>query len=463
MIPNVVRGNGFRGALNYIFDTVAVSQGWSEKQPELIASNMAGQTPRDLAREFGVVRSLKAKAKNPVWHVSLSFAIGECPTDELLAGIPALFMNKVGAQARDGEIGINSEQNQWVAVAHHDKDHFHVHLVVNRINYDGTVCYCKWDKNRSQQACREIEQELGLVPVHGNSGRLFLEGRLVARLEAVAAQTGVVDPRLEQYRRERAARWQEIHEQQSDRPSDQPSNRTSDRTSDRTDWVRAPTGSVSQRDPVGVAGAATGSPDAMVPGATSSTAGLEWFKQQCERDFNAVLKRVLAALDPAGEPVRAGEPDITTSDAAIAAIVTPPPGQSVAPAVIPPPGLPVPVPPPRLSLAQLQQEVDQYAPTLIRLLQQQGVRHEQGGYVYEDERCQIVLRERVLSLVQKSDATLLLQAEYQDNCLKARPSQGLPESYRQALARWEAQVRIQESQATLQTQQRPTHGSDPGR
>ena len=99
MIPNVVRGNGFRGALDYVFDTQSQRQGESLKEPAIIESNMAGQTARTLATEFGVVRQLNRRCKNPVWHVSLAFAIGEVPTDEQLERIPALFIDKVGAQA----------------------------------------------------------------------------------------------------------------------------------------------------------------------------------------------------------------------------------------------------------------------------------------------------------------------------------------------------------------------------
>jgi len=43
MIPNVVRGSHFRGALDYLFD---VKQGArSVKKPTLVCSNMAGSTP----------------------------------------------------------------------------------------------------------------------------------------------------------------------------------------------------------------------------------------------------------------------------------------------------------------------------------------------------------------------------------------------------------------------------------
>ena len=277
MIPNVVRGNGFRGALDYVFDTKA--QGESLKEPAIIDSNMEGQTARALASEFGVVRQLNRRCKNPVWHVSLAFAIGEVPTDEQLERIPALFIDKVGAQAGDGEQGIHSEQNQWVAVIHRDKAHLHLHLLLNRINYEGQVCYCKWDKNRAQAACREIEQELGLVAVKGDSPRLFLDGRLVARLEQEAKRTGVVDPRLERYRRERQASLEASYAR---------------RNGSEAAEIRATVGGVSDGDPIGVAGAGVGSSTRDAESATDPDPGLEQFKRQLERQLQAHLGHLLS-------------------------------------------------------------------------------------------------------------------------------------------------------------------------
>ena len=292
MIPNVVRGNGFRGALDYVFDTQSQRQGESLKEPAIIDSNMAGQTARALATEFGVVRQLNRRCKNPVWHVSLAFAIGEVPTDEQLERIPALFIDKVGAQAGDGEQGMTSEQNQWVAVIHRDKAHLHLHLLLNRIRYDGQVCYCKWDKNRAQAACRELEQELGLVAVKGDSPRLFLDGRLVARLEQDAERTGMVDPRLERYRRERQASLEATHARR-DRPE--------------AAEIRATAGSVSDGDPAGIAGEGVGSSTRDAEPATAPDPGLEQFKRQLERQSKRQLERqLLAGLDHLLSPA-AGE------------------------------------------------------------------------------------------------------------------------------------------------------------
>ncbi len=73
----ISRGNGFRGALDYVFDR----EGGKEKG-RLIGGNLSGATPKELAGEFGVVRRLRPGVKKPVWHNSLRLPAGETINDQ---------------------------------------------------------------------------------------------------------------------------------------------------------------------------------------------------------------------------------------------------------------------------------------------------------------------------------------------------------------------------------------------
>ena len=57
MVPKISRGQGFRGALNYILDEGRKATG--EKEPELLAGNLDGRDARSLAAEFAAVRQLR--------------------------------------------------------------------------------------------------------------------------------------------------------------------------------------------------------------------------------------------------------------------------------------------------------------------------------------------------------------------------------------------------------------------
>jgi hypothetical protein len=65
MIAKAVKGRGFRGAL---------ACDLNKEQGRVIDTNMSGTTPRELAKEFGEVRSLRPKVGKAVLHVSLSAA-----------------------------------------------------------------------------------------------------------------------------------------------------------------------------------------------------------------------------------------------------------------------------------------------------------------------------------------------------------------------------------------------------
>jgi hypothetical protein len=73
MIAKAVKGRGFRGALAYDLN---------QEKGRVIDTNMSGTTARELAKEFGEVRSLRPKLGKAVLHVSLSVAPGEHLSDE---------------------------------------------------------------------------------------------------------------------------------------------------------------------------------------------------------------------------------------------------------------------------------------------------------------------------------------------------------------------------------------------
>lgn len=143
MIGNSVKGRGFRGCLNYNLNP--------KKEAEVIGGNMAGQTPRELAAEFGEVWHLNQRVKNPCWHVSLSAVPGERLTPEQ--------WNEVADRYLD-QMGLDRDRHQYVVIRHHDTKHQHVHIVANRVDQDGQVNYLKWHKKDTKQATRYLEQHL---------------------------------------------------------------------------------------------------------------------------------------------------------------------------------------------------------------------------------------------------------------------------------------------------------------
>lgn len=146
MIPNVVKGRGFRGLTNYLLV--------GRKNARILAGNMVGMDSRELAKEFGICRRLRPKVQNPVMHHTLSFADGEDPGDELLPRIAESYVQRLGL-----------ENHQWVTVVHRDKAHVHIHLAINRIGFQGQWWNATHDFERAQVIAAQVEVEFGLVQV----------------------------------------------------------------------------------------------------------------------------------------------------------------------------------------------------------------------------------------------------------------------------------------------------------
>ena len=145
MIAKLVKGRGFRGALEY------------DLEPEkgvLLDTNMAGENPRELAAEFGAIRELRPGLGKAVFHASLSAAPGEQLSDAQWQEI-----------GQDYLAGMGFTAHQYVISRHTDTEHEHIHILANRIGSDGQVVSDGHDYQRQERLMREIEHEYGLQEV----------------------------------------------------------------------------------------------------------------------------------------------------------------------------------------------------------------------------------------------------------------------------------------------------------
>lgn len=145
MIAKAVKGKGFRGALEYDL---------TKEGGQVLDTNMAGENPRELATEFGEIRKLRPNLGKAVLHVSLSAAPGENLTDEQWREIGKRYMD-----------GMGLEQNQFVITRHTDTEHEHIHILANRIRFDGSVTSDSQDYKRQETIMRELERDYGLQRV----------------------------------------------------------------------------------------------------------------------------------------------------------------------------------------------------------------------------------------------------------------------------------------------------------
>lgn len=145
MIAKLIKGKGFRGAVEY------------DLQPDksvLLETNMAGASPRALAAEFGVVRAMRPRLAKAVCHTSLSIHPEERLTDEQWREAAHAWMQ-----------GMGFVNNQYVISRHTDAAHPHVHILINRITLDGQVVSDAHDFKRQEPIMRRLERHFGLCMV----------------------------------------------------------------------------------------------------------------------------------------------------------------------------------------------------------------------------------------------------------------------------------------------------------
>ncbi|MCY0900495.1 MAG: relaxase/mobilization nuclease domain-containing protein, partial [Firmicutes bacterium] len=143
MIAKMVKGRGFRGALEYDLQA---------GKSVLLETNLAGQTPRAMAKEFGEVRQLRPTLGKAVVHVSLSLHAGEHLTDAQWRDIAHQYLMRMGFT-----------DNQYVVTRHTDTAHEHIHILANRITLAGDVVSDSQDWKRQEAFMRALERDYHLI------------------------------------------------------------------------------------------------------------------------------------------------------------------------------------------------------------------------------------------------------------------------------------------------------------
>lgn len=145
MIAKAIKGRGFRGTLNYDLE---------KEEGYLLDTNMSADNPKELAAEFGEIRRLRPTLGKAVLHVSLSAAPGEHLTDEQWCDIGRSYLE-----------GMGFTNNQYVMTRHLDTDHEHIHIIANRIQFNGEVTTDSHDYRRQEVLMRQIEKDYDLEKV----------------------------------------------------------------------------------------------------------------------------------------------------------------------------------------------------------------------------------------------------------------------------------------------------------
>ncbi len=151
MIAKIVKGQGFKGVVNYILDKA--------KNTELL--NSAGvrlKNENTIIQSFVMQAEMNLRLSKPVCHISLDFSVQDKNklNNELMTEIANNYMKRM-------EIS----DTQYIIARHHDKEHPHLHIVFNRVDNAGKTISDRNDRFRSEKICKELTEEYGLYFAKG--------------------------------------------------------------------------------------------------------------------------------------------------------------------------------------------------------------------------------------------------------------------------------------------------------
>jgi hypothetical protein len=166
MIAVSSSGKSFRALAAYL------ATGRSGEEQERVAWTASRNLPTgdpELAATFMRATAAQSdRVEKPVYHVVLSFD----PND----GVDRTAMERVADRVLE-RLGL--AEHQGVIVAHRDRAHSHLHLLVNRVHPETGKAWERWkDQPVIQQVLREEERELGLREVPGRLASLQSNERL---------------------------------------------------------------------------------------------------------------------------------------------------------------------------------------------------------------------------------------------------------------------------------------------
>ena len=144
MIGKIVQGADFRGVVNYVMLK-------PDAEP-LGSRGLRNDSIDHIVESFRTQASLNPIAK-PVAHISLDFSAydKECLTNKMMLQIANEYLNLMGYG-----------NTQVLIVRHHDREHPHLHLVINRVDNDCRRISDKNERVRNAKVCRRLSDKYGL-------------------------------------------------------------------------------------------------------------------------------------------------------------------------------------------------------------------------------------------------------------------------------------------------------------
>lgn len=170
MIGKILQGAGFAGLVNYANDP--------RKSANLVAASDGVNLTNNqsIIDSFIMHAGLSLRCKKPVAHIVLAFSPHDFDrlNDAKLERLVREYLKRMGY-----------DDNQFIAFRHHDKEHPHVHIIVNRVNNQGRCTSDSHEKDRNVKVCRDLTNEFNLYMPRGKEA---VKERRLRSMDAIRYQ-----------------------------------------------------------------------------------------------------------------------------------------------------------------------------------------------------------------------------------------------------------------------------------
>jgi len=173
MIGKISMGKSFRGCILYCMQDKKQEEGEKlvmSNRSELLHYNLCFGDQYEIIKQFNEVRQLNLNLSKPVMHISLSLS----PEDKIEKG-------KMNQMVEECAEIMGFANNQYVAVYHKDTNHQHLHIVVNRVGFNGKTLSDSHNFRKIAAYCRTMELKHQLKQVLSPRRYLHEEQRLLPR------------------------------------------------------------------------------------------------------------------------------------------------------------------------------------------------------------------------------------------------------------------------------------------
>jgi hypothetical protein len=153
MIAKISSSNNLYGALSYNQNKVDKSHAMVIFTNNMIEPKDGNFDINLCLQSFEPCLLVNRRTEKPVLHISLNPNPKDSLSDEQLSETAQIYMQKMGY----GE-------QPFIVYKHEDIERKHIHIVSLRVDENGRKIDGNFERRRSMDICRELEQKFGLVP-----------------------------------------------------------------------------------------------------------------------------------------------------------------------------------------------------------------------------------------------------------------------------------------------------------